>query len=283
MPVAQFTLCGAQSKWLIARCVFESSLLTPYLGSGKIMFKGSSTVSCLTRLLAGTPMRICGRMTTNGMKGSLQASEGAHMMLYEQGNLQNVDSCVEATAKSLGSGDLFVTGANALDCYGHAALLIGSPSGGSYGACLSSLYTEGVKTLILSSVLKLIPGDLTALYSIVSRKKCDFSYGMACGLLPIPGEVITETQAIQSFSGAEAVVFAKGGHSGAEDAVAIQIRGSLEQIEKVLSLVEEVKAIPDGPLGEEGSETECAFPCAGCGQHLSCVYAHKQKVFRRKS
>ena len=57
MAIAQFTLWGVQCQWLIARCVLDSSLFAPYLSQGKILFKGSSTVSCLTTLLADTPMR----------------------------------------------------------------------------------------------------------------------------------------------------------------------------------------------------------------------------------
>ena len=158
MAIAQFTLWGAQCQWLIARCVLDSSLLVPYFSQGKILFKGSSSVSCLTTLLAGTPMRICGRITKNGMKRAKEEGQGAHFLLYEHGEIRNVDSCLEQTLQALGPGDLFVTGANALDAFGHAALLIGSSGGGGYGACMPFLYTEGIRTLILSSVMKFIPG-----------------------------------------------------------------------------------------------------------------------------
>ena len=67
MAIAQFTLLGTQCQWLIAHCVLDSDLLVPYLSRGKILFKGSSTVSCLTTMLSGTPMRICGRISKNGM------------------------------------------------------------------------------------------------------------------------------------------------------------------------------------------------------------------------
>ena len=76
MAVAQFTLWGTQCQWLIARCILDSILFAPYLSQGKILFKGSSTVSCLTALLADTPMRICGRITKNGMKTILRGEPG---------------------------------------------------------------------------------------------------------------------------------------------------------------------------------------------------------------
>ena len=279
MAIAQFTLWGAQCQWLIARCVLDSSLLVPYFSQGKILFKGSSSVSCLTTLLAGTPMRICGRITKNGMKRAKDEGQGAHFLLYEHGEIRNVDSCLEQTLQAMGPGDLFVTGANALDAFGHAALLIGSSGGGGYGACMPFLYTEGIRTLILTSVMKFIPGDLSLLNAQIIRKKCDFSYGMACSLVPIPGEVLTETQAIELYAHVNAQVFAKGGFSGAEASVAIQIEGEREEVEKVLHLVEQIKSLPSQPPVDADSLTECAYPCSGCSQHRSCAYANKQTIF----
>ena len=279
MAIAQFTLWGAQCQWLIARCVLDSSLLVPYFSQGKILFKGSSSVSCLTTLLAGTPMRICGRITKNGMKRAKEEGQGAHFLLYEHGEIRNVDSCLEQTLQAMGPGDLFVTGANALDAFGHAALLIGSSGGGGYGACMPFLYTEGIRTLILTSVMKFVPGDLSLLNAQIIRKKCDFSYGMACSLVPIPGEVLTETQAIELYAHVNAQVFAKGGFSGAEASVAIQIEGEREEVEKALHLVEQIKSLPSQPPVDADSLTECAYPCSGCSQHRSCAYANKQTIF----
>ena len=64
------------------------------------------------------------------MKGPLAPSEGAHFLLYEEGQVRRVDDCLEQVLERLGPGDLFLTGANALDAFGHAALLIGRSGGG---------------------------------------------------------------------------------------------------------------------------------------------------------
>ena len=50
----------------------------------------------------------------------------------------------------------------------------------------------------------------------------------------------------------------------------------------LLPTVEQVKALPDGPMGEEESEAECSFPCPSCGHHLSCVYAKKNKIGKKE-
>lgn len=280
MSIAQFTLWGRECQWLIACAIQKSGLLTPYFKSGRILLKGSSTISCLTTLLANTPMRICGRITKNGMKTALHTGSGAHVFLYEQGKPKNVDQCLEDTIRTLGAEDLFITGANAIDADGHAALLIGSQGGGAYGTCMPFLYTEGIRTLVLSSVMKLVPGNLTTVCSDVRRDRCDFSYGMACSLVPVPGRVITEIQAIEMFAQVKAQVFAKGGFLGAEASVAIQVEGVQEEVEKVLALVARIKALPYNTGIEPASMEKCSFPCRSCQNHRACIYANKQSILR---
>lgn len=279
MPVAQFTLTAYQAKWLIAHCVQRSGMLDPYLREGRILFKGSTTVSCLSRLVADRPMRICGRVTRGGMKSFKTQTDGPHWLLYEKGEATVVDEHVMDIIQTFTKRDLFITGANAIDAFGHAALLIGSPGGGGYGLCLGACYTEGFRTLVLTTSSKLVPGDLSALYAQVSRTGCDYAYGMACGLIPVPGEIVTEERAIRQYADVDALIFAKGGHTGAEDVTAIQISGPEEEVEKVLALVDEVRAI-QGPLGDPVSEVECTYPSMGCGYHLSCCHAKKNTIHK---
>ena len=275
MSVAQFTLSGQESRLLLARCLADSELLRPYLERGKILLKGGATVSLLSRLMTGTPLRLSGRMSATGLRGARHPGPGAHFLLLEKGEIRNVDSEAGDVVRKMGPGDLLITGANAIDAYGNAALLIGSPGGGGYGVCMGTLYTEGFRTLILTSVHKLIPGNLSALYGQVSRKNCDYAYGMACALAPVPGEIITETEALSLRFGVQALCFAKGGHTGAESTAAFQISGEKEAVSQTLALVERVKAAPPLIAAEEESEEECGFPCAGCAGHLACRYARK--------
>ena len=143
------------------------------------------------------------------------------------------------------------------------------------------LYTEGIQTLILSSVLKLIPGDLTQIMGHVSMRRCGFSYGMAYSLAPIPGEIITEIEAIQFFAKVQAQIFAKGGFFGVQDSTAIQIQGERDQVERVLTLVEYIKTLPEEPPVDHDSLDECNFPCSECGSHHSCGYSGRQNIFHK--
>ena len=59
-------------------------------------------------------------------------------------------------------------------------------------------------------------------------------------LLPVPGEVFTEIEAIRLLTGAEAEMLAAGGVGGAEGAVWLALRGSEEQLAKAAELIKEV-------------------------------------------
>ena len=59
-------------------------------------------------------------------------------------------------------------------------------------------------------------------------------------LLPIPGEVFTEIDAIRLLTGVEAEIIAAGGIGGAEGAVWLTLEGSREEMERTEELLQRV-------------------------------------------
>lgn len=273
----QFTLTAYEEKLLVAYGVSRSKIFIEAYENHKILFKGSTTVSSLSQMVTQTPLRICGRMTKNGMRANKNESSSAHWLLCNRGIITNVDDCVEEVIKSFSVNDLFITGANAIDCFGNAALLIGSACGGGYSKVIGAVYTEGFKTLILATSDKLIRENINELYNKIHRQNCDYANGMACGLAPIHGQIITEIEAIKIIANTDAYIFAHGGINGAEGGAAIQIEGEELEIEKILNIIDEIKK-ENILLGDSNSLKECSFPSYGCGQHLSCRYAKKNLI-----
>ncbi|MFZ3112039.1 MAG: hypothetical protein WA111_03780, partial [Methanothrix sp.] len=72
---------------------------------------------------------------------------------------------------------------------------------------------------------KRIPGDLI---DLATRLNAPGSNGHR--LLPLPGEVFTEIEAIRLLSGAKAEILAAGGVGGAEGAVWLAVQGSPEEL-----------------------------------------------------
>lgn len=276
---AQLTLTSNEGKRLIAYTVYNSDMFKKAYKNHKIIFKGSTTVSALSQLAVNEPLRICGRMTENGMKANKNQSDAAHWLLYHNGNIKNIDNELEDVIKNFTSEDLLITGANAIDAFGNAALLIGSPGGSGYGKVLSSMYAEGFPTLILTTTDKFIMGNINELYNKIHRSGCEYAYGMACGLAPIPGKIITEVEAMKLIGKVDAIMFSRGGIGHASGASAIQIEGELSEVEKVLSAVDNIRNSYE-QMGDEVSLQECSFPSMGCGQHLSCKYSKKNTIHK---
>jgi hypothetical protein len=139
-------------------------------------------------------------------------------------------------ADDLKEGDVILKGANAVDLLQRrAAVLIGHPKGGTIGAALQAVVGRRVRLILPVGVEKRIPGDLDSLAA-----KLNVPEAKGPRLLPVPGEVLTELEAITLLTGASAVISAAGGVGGAEGAVWFTISGEKAQEEAAQNLLESV-------------------------------------------
>jgi hypothetical protein len=139
-------------------------------------------------------------------------------------------------AEGLREGDVILKGANALDLgKKQAAVLIGHPRGGTSITALQAAVGRRVQLILPVGLEKRIPGNLMEL---AARINAPGESGFR--LLPIPGEVFTEIDAISLLTGAEAELIAGGGVGGAEGAVWLALQGSPEQLAKAEELMREV-------------------------------------------
>jgi hypothetical protein len=139
-------------------------------------------------------------------------------------------------ADSLREGDVILKGANALDLIRkQAAVLIGQPHGGTTITALQAAVGRRVQLILPVGLEKRVPGDLMEL---ATRMNAPGSSGFR--LLPVPGEVFTEIEAIRLLCGAEAEMVAAGGVGRAEGAIWLALQGSKEQLAKAAELIKEV-------------------------------------------
>ena len=270
MKRIQFSLTVSEGKWLIAYAISRMEDVQRAMRNGKVIFKGGTTVSCVAELLAGTPLRICGRISKRGAVSSEIRSGTAHSLLYSQGRIVNIDEDYEDRILEMGAGDIVITGANIIDVHRNAAMLAGSPGGNRCGRGMSAMAVEGARVIVAAGLEKLIPGCVSESIRNSQRKGVDDSRGMACGLFPVVGEVITELDAIHRISEVETVLIGKGGVFGGEGSSLFQAwgpKGEVERLEHILGL-----CYGKGTSGSAESLAECHFPCEGCREHLSCCY-----------
>ena len=142
---------------------------------------------------------------------------------------------------SLWEGDVILKGANAVDLTRkRAALLIGHPKAGTIGLALPVVVGRRVKLILPVGLEKRVYGDLHVL-----AEKLNAPGASGYRLLPIPGEVFTELEAIKLLSGADAELISAGGVCGAEGSCWLAVTGTKEQedtVEKVFASVEKEPA-----------------------------------------
>ena len=139
----------------------------------------------------------------------------------------------------LEAGDVVLKGANAFDPLGHAAVQIGDPQGGTILATLAAVVGRRVQLMVPVGLEKRVFEDVNLLAG-----RCNAPEAEGPRLLPIPGSIFTELDAIRLMTGAEAHLIAAGGIYGAEGAAWLGITGSQEQIEAAAELI---KAVSDEP------------------------------------
>jgi hypothetical protein len=141
---------------------------------------------------------------------------------------------------TLKEGDIIIKGANAINLeHKQAAILIGHPKAGTIGVTLPAVVGRRIKLIIAAGLEKRINSNLNSLAEKINNPDAS-----GYRLLPIPGQVFTELDAITQLTGASAELIAAGGICGAEGAVYLAIYGSKEQEENVVKLFSQINTEP---------------------------------------
>jgi hypothetical protein len=272
----QISLNVAEAKRLIARAVVEMPEVRAALVQGKLLLKGGTTVSAVSERLAGPPLRISGRISPRGtMATAGEDTSAPHTIIIEGGVWRSVDESLVEESGRLGPRDVIIIGANAIDASGGAAMMAGSQAGGTPGLAMSALWSEGAAVIIPAGLEKLIPGTIQQAVRAAGRRGVDRSLGMAVGLIPLIGQVVTELDALTMLAAVRAVVIGRGGIAGGEGSTVMAVEGEPAEVDKIFTLVESLKGSRES--GEESSLAECRPGGPRCRLHLGCVYKHRKE------
>ena len=267
---AQISLTVAEAKALIAEAIASLSDVKAALAEGRLLLKGGTTVSAIARRLLGEELRISGRVSPRGTKATSGGSGRPHSILVEKGQVKNIDDCFIEAVRSLRPGDIAVIGANAVDASGRAAMLLGSPLGGNVGQGLAGIMSQGCRVLIACGLEKLIPGSIEDAIKVAGIYSPAWSMGMATGLAPVSGDLVTEQKALAIIARVTCTVIAAGGIDGAEGATTMVIEGEPGQVKMAVQTVLRIKgAVASGcPV----SLAECRPGAIGCSVHQACAW-----------
>ncbi len=272
----QVTLTTSEAKRLIAKAIASLPETQHALKHGKLLLKGGTTVSALSEMLVGIPLRISGRITPRGTVSAKASSRGhPHTILIQGGKYKNIDDDVAEAVAGMGEGDVAVIGANAIDAHGNAAMMAGAPLGGMPGKAISGMMAEGVTIIVAAGLEKLIPGSVSEAVVAAGRKSVDVALGMGVGLIPLMGRLVTEREALELLAGVKCTVIGRGGISGAEGATTMVVEGKRVDVEKAMKIVRDGKGARVSGLEE--SLVECDEESPNCKLHLACIYKKEKK------
>jgi hypothetical protein len=156
------------------------------------------------------------------------------------GGFLQAGKTIDDIVDSLKEGDVIIKGANALDVpHKRAAVLIGNPQGGTTTVALSAVIGHRVQLILPVGLEKRISGDIDQI-----ANKVNSPGAVGCRLLPVPGDVVTEIDALKILTGVRAEMVAAGGVSGAEGGVWLNLEGSPEQLQESEKILHSISSEP---------------------------------------
>jgi hypothetical protein len=266
----QITLTVSEAKRIIAKGIAALPVVKAALETGNIFLKGGTTVSAVCEELTGNPMNILGRVSPRGTVTAGSNPGKFHCALIKMGKIVDADQTLDSIVQQLGPDDVVIIGANAIDSDGNAAMMYGAPLGGPPGRIISGLMSECRHVIVAAGLEKLIPGSLLNIIQKTSRKSVDLAMGMAVGLTPVVGRIVTEVESIAALAAVDCFVIGKGGISGAEGATTLVIDGPRAHIRRIDRMIESIKGSTVSGIPE--TLVDCEAPCRSCASHLACTY-----------
>ena len=236
MGIKQFILTVSAGKRLIAKGVVEHPAVKAALRQGKLVIIAGSTNGYVAEEILGRLGQLKG-FSREGFRRGFVAPPGFqgasdHKL---QGDViltngvwreQDRSKTVFDVAAGLAAGDVVLKGGNALDLADRrAGALIGHPEAGSIGAVLPAVFGRRTRVIVPIGLEKRVDQSV---YKLADELNSPDAEGPR--MLPLPGEVFTEIEAIALLTGAQACLAAAGGIYGAEGAVWLAVKGDDQQL-----------------------------------------------------
>ncbi len=255
---AQITLTVAESKRLIAKAVKEHPLVRDAMKEGIVAVALGSTNAYVLEELLGEPVEkeryVAGLMDRRGAC-VVPENKRLETVFFERGEANRGD-LTEVVAR-MNHRDVFIKGANALDLYGIAGVMMASLTGGTIAQVLGIIKARGINFLIPVGLEKLIPDSVDEVSMAAGIYGVDYSSGIPVGLMPVSGEIITEIEAFKILSGADALSLGAGS-LGEPGARAFLLMGEEEEVKKAVAVFKEVKG-EKGVASLRGDCSTCSY------------------------
>lgn len=247
--LAQLTLTPAEGKRLIAKAITCLEPVQQAYKDGIVIIATSTTTAYIVEEL------MCKELKNKGMfTAGVVTKDGCHItkadgrynhFVFEKGKLSK---CTTPELKPyltrMGPSDIFIKGANAIDPFGAAGILLAGTGGGTIGTAWGYLTSNGIPLIVAAGLEKLIPISLADAATRTGKNLIDKAMGWKCGLMVVQGQVITEMEAFKLLFGVDVIPIGGGGIDGGEGCKIFLIEGHKENVEAAYEMAKELKGEP---------------------------------------
>jgi len=240
---AHAVLTVAESKRLIARGVAQMPVVQKALQHGTVIVCKGTTNTYVAEELLGRKIPhgpfVIGNITPEKGGGRLPKMEPTPEVVIVKGQ-HRPDMTLDEALKLLAPGDVVIKGGNALDYANRtAAVWTGSSTGGTTGKIKPAVTASGAHLLIPIGLEKQVSGRVAEIVEKVNQAADNLTNLPRMQMLP--GEIVTEIEALRTLANVQAFQASAGGIGGAEGAVWLVWRGRREDVEKARHVVSEIQ------------------------------------------
>jgi hypothetical protein len=231
-------LSQAGCKRLIAKGVAARPEIRSARAKGTIIVTLGTTNAFVAEELTGKPIErepfaagyIDDRFNINARLGEVSDLVLRHGVPWD-GDRQKL-------LEELTAGDVLIKGGNALDPGGTVGVLLGARSGGTVARFHALALARGVDIIIPISLSKSIHSWIPELAGRLGADRIALSSGLACGLYPLTGQVVTEIVALETLYDVEVSHTATGGPGAGGGSVSLLIEGPEDAVRAAFALAE---------------------------------------------
>jgi hypothetical protein len=250
------TLTPEESKRLIAKAVVQMDVVQKAKKDGIIGLARCSSCAYIVEELTGRKMenlmRYCsGYIAGPGSCAVLNTEQEKLLVLYhgEEKWLHYTEGNILKFIDEMDQDDVIIKSGNVLDPSGQVGTLVAHPTGGEAGYYLPPILAKGIPLIVPTLISKSIPFPLSRLLTSLgtSRIRVDRTHGIVCGMIPLPGTVVTEIDAIRQLSGAESLPIAVNGIGSGKGSVTLLVEGAEMEVDKAWGLINLIKGEPHLP------------------------------------
>ncbi len=245
----QLTLTPAEGKRLIAKAVANMENVQYAYKNGTLILATSTTNAYVAEELMGKKipdkgMFTAGVVTKDGISITVADGRYNHYVFVEGELTECTTPQLVPYLSKMGPDDVFIKGANAIDPFGAAGILLHGGGGGTIGTAWGHITRNGIQCIIPAGLEKLVPVNLLDAAIRLGANVIDKAMGWPCGMMVIHGQVITEMEAFNLLFGVEAIPVAGGGIHGGEGCKVFLLEGPNENAEAAYEYVVSIKGEP---------------------------------------